>query len=53
MYVSDVTQEPDEGEVLPERSADDSDTGWGEVRAPDPDEEARHYAEDRPPHWEP
>lgn len=34
--------------VLPDRAADDADTGWGE-RVEDDDE--RWHAE-RPPHWE-
>ncbi len=38
--------------MLPERSADDSDTGWGDEVPADPDEQTRKYVEDRPPHWE-
>jgi hypothetical protein len=34
--------------ILPDRSADDSDTGWGDPRRGDNDE--RLLAE-RPPHW--
>lgn len=41
---------PDERPVLPVRSLDDSDTGWGERAEPDDDERLR---EDRPPHWDP
>lgn len=45
--------EPPDDDVLPDRSADDTDTGWGAEPAPDPDEDASRYAEERPPHWEP
>jgi hypothetical protein len=38
--------------VLPARSDDDTDIGWGDERV-DPDEASRRYADDRPPHWEP
>jgi hypothetical protein len=41
---------PDDRPVLPVRSLDDSDTGWGERAEPDDDERLR---EDRPPHWDP
>jgi len=47
-----VSQPPDDDEVLPQRCADDTDTGWGDEQAPDPDEDVRRYDEDRPPHWE-
>jgi hypothetical protein len=40
--------EPDDP-VLPERSRDDSDIGWGEPPEPDDDERLR---QDRPPHWD-
>jgi hypothetical protein len=36
--------------VRPVRAPDDSDIGWGE-RPADPDDDDRHYLEDRPPHW--
>jgi hypothetical protein len=39
---------PDDGPVLPARSPDDTDIGWGE--RPEPDDEER-YRRDRPPHW--
>jgi len=35
--------------VLPPRSPDDSDIGWGERPEPDDDERLR---QDRPPHWD-
>jgi O-acetyl-ADP-ribose deacetylase (regulator of RNase III) len=38
-----------DGPVLPERSADDSDVGWGGYPEADHDERLR---EDRPPHWD-
>jgi len=41
---------------LYERSADDSDTGWGELRpiqSDDARDEDARYEDDRPPHWEP
>lgn len=34
--------------VIPERSADDSDLGWGDRDGADRDEE---FLRDRPPHW--
>lgn len=34
-----------------ERSADDSDTGWGEAPRPDGDHES-WLREQRPPHWD-
>jgi len=52
MYVGAVTEQPDADEVLPQRSADDTDAGWGDERTPDPDEDARRFVDDRPPHWE-
>jgi hypothetical protein len=39
----------DDRPVLPVRSEDDSDTGWGE--APEPDD-AERWQRDRPPHWD-
>ena len=53
LYVSAVSQQPDDDEVLPQRGADDTDTGWGDEQATNPDEDVRRYDEDRPPHWEP
>jgi len=41
--------DPDHTPVLPVRSQDDTDVGWGE--APEPDDDERLYA-DRPPHWD-
>lgn len=38
--------------MLPARSDDDTDVGWGDER-PDHDDSDRHYIEDVPPHWEP
>jgi hypothetical protein len=35
--------------VLPVRSQDDTDVGWGE--RPEPDDDERLYRE-RPPHWD-
>ncbi len=40
---------PDDRPVLPLRSLDDADTGWGERPEPDDDERLR---QDRPPHWD-
>jgi hypothetical protein len=37
------------GPVLPSRSSDETDVGWGE--APEPDDEDR-LRQDRPPHWD-
>ena len=39
----------DDRPVLPERSSDDSDEGWGERESEDRDEQFRR---DRPPHWD-
>jgi hypothetical protein len=39
----------DETPVLPVRSQDDTDAGWGE--RPEPDDDERLYR-DRPPHWD-
>jgi hypothetical protein len=39
----------DDLEILPDQTRDDTDTGWGEWRAP-ADDDAR-FLEDRPPHW--
>jgi hypothetical protein len=41
--------EPDDRPVLPSRSIDETDIGWGDRR--DPDDEDR-YLRDRPPHWD-
>ena len=45
-----VAPAPADRPVLPLRSLDDSDTGWGERDEPDDDERLR---QDRPPHWDP
>ncbi len=46
--------EPDDvsAPVLPARSDDDTDVGWGDELA-DPAAGDRRYEEDVPPHWEP
>jgi len=44
----DPEPEPGPGDVLPSRSVDDTDVGWGEVGGPSRDEEIQR---DRPPHW--
>lgn len=41
---------PADKPVLPQRSLDESDIGWGE--RPDLDEDDR-LRQDRPPHWDP
>ena len=38
--------ESDDLELLPEKSADESSIGWGDVA----DDIDRHYLEERPPH---
>nr|WP_195969340.1 hypothetical protein [Cellulomonas hominis] len=38
----------DDAPVIPSRSADDSDTGWGDERADSNDDRLRR---DVPPHW--
>ncbi len=40
--------EPRDEPVLPTRSQDDTDVGWGEPAAPDDDERLNR---ERPPHW--
>jgi hypothetical protein len=40
---------PDDRPVLPVKSQDDTDVGWGEPPAPDDDERLER---DRPPHWD-
>ncbi len=68
MSESDAVPEPDEPRVdaaggavppVPERSADDTDTGWGEMpggAAGRSDERAEDHEawlrEQRPPHWD-
>jgi hypothetical protein len=39
----------DERMIIPDRSADDSDAGWGE--RPEPVDDAR-LLDERPPHWQ-
>jgi len=51
--VPDATEEP----ILPTRSSDDSDLGWGEEAGrgedtAEADDDSR-YVRDQPPHWEP
>jgi hypothetical protein len=41
--------DPDDREVLPERSDEESGLGWGEAPEPDDDERLR---QERPPHWD-
>jgi signal peptidase II len=40
--------DPDEDPVVPTKSREDTDAGWGE--APEPNDDDRFYR-DRPPHW--
>jgi hypothetical protein len=40
--------DPRDEPVLPARSQDDTDVGWGESPAPDDDERLNR---ERPPHW--
>jgi hypothetical protein len=35
--------------LLPDRTSDETDTGWGDA-APDEDEELRRLRDERPPH---
>jgi hypothetical protein len=45
--------ESDDTPVLPERTSDETDTGWGddtEPRGADPDDDTRRYLDDVPPH---
>jgi hypothetical protein len=41
--------DPDDKPVLPQRSPDDSDIGWGDRPDSDDDERLR---QERPPHWD-
>jgi hypothetical protein len=46
------TPDPDEPPVLPDRTRDESDVGWGSAAwRDDPDDDER-YQRERPPHWE-
>jgi hypothetical protein len=40
-----------EAPVLPDRSADERDVGWGDAGWRDADDDER-YLRERPPHWE-
>lgn len=40
---------PDDKPVLPVKSQDDTDSGWGEHAEPDDDE---RLCRERPPHWD-
>jgi len=42
-------KDPDGEPVLPLKSREDTDAGWGE--RPEPDDDERLYRE-RPPHWD-
>ena len=42
----------DDKPVLPSRSADDTDTGWGEPSSTDEDPDDERLTRERPPHWE-
>lgn len=42
-------RDPDETPVLPTRSRDDTDVGWGEP--PESGDDDR-FTRDRPPHWD-
>jgi hypothetical protein len=42
-------EHPDDRPVLPQRSWDETDAGWGERAEPDDDERLR---QDRPPHYD-
>jgi hypothetical protein len=41
--------DPDDEPVLPAKSREDTDAGWGEPDEPDDDERLNR---DRPPHWD-
>ncbi|MFC9976071.1 hypothetical protein ACFVH6_34785 [Spirillospora sp. NPDC127200] len=45
-----VHLDDDDLPVLPDQTADDTDTGWGEWRSGENDDDAR-LLEERPPHW--
>ena len=42
----------DDKPVLPSRSTDDTDTGWGEPSSTDEDPDDERLTRERPPHWE-
>ncbi len=54
-YGGGVSERPGhDHEVLPEQTADDTDSGWGEARNDDPTELAadlERLRRDKPPHW--
>ena len=45
----DARDAPDDRPVLPQRSRDETDAGWGERAEPDDDERLR---QERPPHYD-
>jgi hypothetical protein len=45
----DDPDNPDDRPVLPQRSQDETDAGWGERAEPDDDERLR---QERPPHYD-
>ncbi|HEY1625710.1 MAG TPA: hypothetical protein VGG16_18105 [Streptosporangiaceae bacterium] len=45
----DKPAEKQERPVLPDRSTDETDVGWGD--RPEPDDQDR-LRQDRPPHWD-
>jgi hypothetical protein len=45
----DGPPDPDRRPVLPQRSSDETDAGWGERPEPDDDERLR---QERPPHYD-
>ena len=47
-----MSEHEDEPRVLPDRSEDDRDTGWGEREdGGDQDHDDERFLRDRPPHW--
>lgn len=42
--------QPDDDEIFPEQTADDTDRGWGEDHADEVDDDERLRRE-KPPHW--
>lgn len=45
-----TSSEPDDREVLPDRSRDDDDTGWGDRPVEDDPDDVQRFLDEKPPH---
>jgi hypothetical protein len=52
--VTSSVPEPDEAAVLPDRTEDEKDVGWGgaEWREATDDADDERFLRERPPHWD-